>query len=218
MTKTPNNTPATVPLRSGLLLGLFAVIGVAILAGVHDLTRDRIAEQQRQLIIQRLGQVLGSDRYDNDLLNDVIEMRDHGAFGHNEAVRIYRARKSGEPVAVIMELIATGGYNGDIVLLLGIDFAGDVTGARVIRHRETPGLGDPIEVRKSDWITRFTGRSFGDPEREKWAVRKDGGEFDQFTGATITPRAVVRAISRALMYHEERRDQLYLMESNVESE
>ena len=205
---------STPPWKSGALLAVIALVGVALLAGVHDLTDERIEEQEHRLIMQRLGQVLPMSLYDNDLVADVTTLTDQGAFGHDRPVRIFRARMGGEPVAVIMEVVAPDGYNGDITLLVGIDRSNTITGARVISHRETPGLGDPIEIRRSDWIEGFRGRRLGDPPPERWAVRKDGGDFDQFTGATITPRAVVQAIARALAYHERRSDALFAREAD----
>jgi len=199
----------TSPWRAGLLLAAMAVIGVGLLAAVHELTRERIAEQEREVVRERLAQVLPAAAYDNDLLEDVITVRAPEQLGHDRAVRVYRARRGGEPAAAVLEVIAPDGYNGDIVLLLGVTRDGTVTGARVIRHRETPGLGDPIEARRSDWIDDFRGRSLGEPPLAEWTVRKDGGAFDQFTGATITPRAVTRALGRALAWYERDRDRLF---------
>ena len=113
------------------------------------------------------------------------------------------------PVAVVLALIAPDGYGGPIKLLVGINADGSLAGVRVVNHHETPGLGDAIDTRRSNWILGFTGRSLGDPSPAQWAVRKDGGVFDQFTGATITPRAVVKAVKRALVYFEAHRDTLF---------
>jgi len=201
------------PLRSGLTLAGIAVLGVALLTGIHHLTRERIAAQQRDAVAMRLSQVLAPDRYDNDLLHDVIQVTDPETFGHPGPATVYRARRDGQPVAVVMEVTAPNGYNGPIRMLVGILADGSISGVRVVSHRETPGLGDPIEARRSDWITRFEGRSLRDPTPEGWAVRRDGGEFDQFTGATITPRAVVEAVQRALEYHRAHLDALYARQS-----
>ncbi len=208
-----SETTTTPPWRAGLLLAAMALIGVGLLAAVNDMTRERIAAQERQQLLDQLGQVLPADRYDNDLLQDVVNIEGQQALGLKQAARVYRARRGGEPVAVIMEVIAPNGYNGDIALLVGIDTGGRVTGARVLRHRETPGLGDPIEKRRSDWIDGFQGRALGDPPAARWTVKKDGGDFDQFTGATITPRAVVTAIARALAYFESHQAELFEMQS-----
>jgi len=210
---TANKESTTPPWRAGALLALMALIGVGLLAWVHDLTRSTIEAQERAYMLEQLGQVLDPGRFDNDLLNDMILIVDRAAFGHDEVVRIFRARRGGEAVAVIMEVIAPNGYNGNIVMLVGIESTGEITAARVLSHRETPGLGDPIEKRRSDWIDSFQGRSLGDPPPARWAVRKDGGDFDQFTGATITPRAVVTAVARALAYFEDHQEILFQKES-----
>lgn len=196
-------------IRSGVLLALIAVTGVAILSGVHLLTRERIAEQEIRVLKERLAQVLAPELYDNDPREDMVTILRPDVFRHRDPVRVFRARKAGQPVAVFMEVIAPDGYNGDITLLIGILYDGSIAGVRVLAHKETPGLGDPIEARRSDWIHSFSGRSLRDPQAGGWAVRKDGGEFDQFTGATITPRAVVEAVQRALEFHDTHREELY---------
>ncbi len=196
-------------LRNGVLLAVIAVAGVSLLAGVHLATRDRIAEQEKNVILRQLGQVLPMNLYDNDLLTDVIRVHAPDAFLHPAAVTVYRARQGGDPAALVMLVTAPDGYNGDIRMVIAILADGTLGGVRVISHRETPGLGDPIEAERSDWIFGFTGRSLENPGTRGWAVRKDGGDFDQFTGATITPRAVVAAVHRTLVYHERHRDELF---------
>jgi electron transport complex protein RnfG len=193
--------------RSGGLLALIAVAGVSLLSGVFLLTEDRIAEQERRVVMEQLAQVLPPTHHDNDLLDDVILIRDP-EFSP-EPLRVFRGWLQGAPAGLVMEITAPDGYNGAIELLVGIFPDGAVSGVRVVAHRETPGLGDPIEARRSDWILGFDGRSLGDPPVERWAVRRDGGDFDQFTGATITPRAVVGAVRRALEYHHQHGEALY---------
>jgi len=195
--------------RSGMLLGLIALIGTGLLAGVNELTHDRIIEQEKLRVLRELNEIVPTASYDNDLLEDRTEIEDAAFFRHPEPVPVYRARMHGQPVAALMIVTAPDGYNGDIRLVVGIDAGGTVLGVRVIAHRETPGLGDPIETGKSDWILGFTGKSLHNPENAGWAVRRDGGEFDQFTGATITPRAVVRAVHNALLYFAANRQALF---------
>jgi electron transport complex protein RnfG len=154
------------------------------------------------MVLEQLGQVLPPDRYDNAMHEDYITFRDEQHFPRGQEVTAYRARVSGQPVAVILRFDAVDGYNGPIRLLAGIGRGGRLTGVRVVSHRETPGLGDGIEAARSDWIRGFEGKSLADPAPPGWAVERDGGEFDQFTGATITPRAVVEAVQRALEYYE----------------
>jgi len=193
------------PLRAALLLAAAAVVTVGVVAIVSDLARPRIEANERAQRVARLAEVLAGTRYDNDLLQDVVMVRDVERLGTDERLPVYVARQAGHPVAAILTTVAPDGYAGSIRLLVGIDADGHLLGVRVLAHRETPGLGDPIDERKSTWIDGFKGRSLGDPALERWQVKKDGGDFDQFTGATVTPRAVVRAILNALLYFEANR-------------
>lgn len=195
-------SPARSPLlKSAAALGLVAILGTSLLAGVHGLTAARIADQERKMVLKQLGQIVPPDRYDNAMHEDYFTFRDERHFPRGQEVTAYRARNGGRPVAVLLRFDAVDGYNGPIRLLVGIEEGGRLAGVRVTSHRETPGLGDGIDAAKSDWILQFDGRSLSDPEPPGWAVERDGGEFDQFTGATITPRAVVEAVQRALEYH-----------------
>lgn len=203
-----SNTPYPV-LRSGILLGLIALLGTALLAGVYELTHERILEQEKNRVLQQLNAVVPVTFYNNDLLADTMEIEDESFFHHPAPVTVYRARMDGQPVAVLMNFVAPDGYNGDIRLLAGIDTHGTILGVRVVSHRETPGLGDPIEIEKSDWILAFTTRSLLNTQTGGWAVKRDGGEFDQFTGATISPRAVVKAVHNILVYFEANRQLLF---------
>lgn len=196
-------------IRSGLLLGIIALLGTALLAGVNALTHERIEEQEKRRMLQQLNEIVPASSFNNDLLADMIEVRDEEHFRHPAPIRVYRARMNDRPVAVLMLVTAPDGYNGDIRLLTGIGDDGTVIGVRVVTHRETPGLGDPIEVERSDWILGFDRKSLQDPEDEDWAVKKDGGQFDQFTGATITPRAVVKAVHSTLTYFQENGQMLF---------
>ena len=196
-------------IRSGLLLGSIALLGTALLAGVNYLTQDRIIEQEKRRALQRLNEIVPVVAYNNDLLEDVIQIEEPGFFRHAAAVDVYRARMDGRPVAVIMIVTAPDGYNGDIRVLIGVNAEGTVLGVRVLSHRETPGLGDPIDAEKSNWVFGFAQKSLQNPEHDGWAVKRDGGEFDQFTGATISPRAVVRAVHTALLYFQANKQALF---------
>lgn len=196
-------------LKASLSLAVVALIGVALLAGTWELTEDQIAEQRRKAVLASLNQVLPAERYDNDLQDDSLILHAQGFFHHSKPITVFRARKQGQAVAVIMQMTSGDGYNGDIGLLVGIDTAGKIVGVRVTQHRETPGLGDSIDTRHSDWVLGFNQRSLGDPEAQKWTVKRNGGYFDQFTGATISPRAVVKAVRRALEYERDHRAELY---------
>lgn len=197
-------------LASALRLGAFALAAAALLAGMVLLTQDRIAAEVRRAELAAMAAVLPAEGYDNDPLADAIRIVDVEAFGSAEPVIVHRVRRGGEPVGAVLALTAPDGYSGPIRLLLGVDVEGRVIGVRITEHRETPGLGDPIESGKSDWALGFDGRALGDPAEARWAVKKDGGEFDQFAGATITPRAVVRAVRRGLAYFRDNRARLFV--------
>ena len=202
-------------IRSGVLLGLIAVLGTALLTGVNALTHERIVEQEKLRVLQQLNAVVSTASYNNDLLDDRIEINNEAVFRHPAPVVVYRARMDDKPVAVLMIVTAPDGYNGDIRLLTAIDSTGTVLGVRVVSHRETPGLGDPIEVERSDWVLGFTGKSLLNPRGKSWAVKRDGGEFDQFTGATISPRAVVKAVRSTLLYFKANQKSLFETASNT---
>ncbi len=196
-------------LLSGVFLWLFAVVGTTLVALTEFTTYDAIVENERQVLLRNLYALLPPDRLDNDIANDSIELAADPLLGTEAPSTLYRARKGGEPVAAIFNSIAPNGYSGKIHLLVGVYVDGSLAGVRVVKHAETPGLGDGIEIRKSDWIRGFDGRSLDNPGTDGWAVRRDGGEFDQFTGATITPRAVVAAVRRTLLYYRDNADILF---------
>lgn len=197
------------PLRAAVLLAAVATVTVGGVAVVHDIARPRIEANERAQRVARLAEVLGRVQYDNDLLEDTIDVRDPELLGTDEPLPVHRARLGGRPVAALIETVAPDGYSGSIRLLVAVDTNGRLLGVRVLSHKETPGLGDGIDRRKSNWIDAFAGRSLGDPAPDGWRVRKDGGEFDQFTGATVTPRAVVRAVHNALLYFDAHRDEIF---------
>lgn len=202
-------------LKIGLLLSLFASAGAGIVAVTEKLTQERIAANERAALRQTIDAVLPPASYNNLILKDTIKVTDPTLLGTPDPVRAYRARWDGQPVAVVLTPVAPDGYNGPIKLLVGIGYDGRLTGVRVLSHQETPGLGDKIEAEKSDWIFGFTGRSLGNPPVAKWKVKKDGGRFDQFTGATITPRAVVKAVRNTLNYFKHHRETLFSKEKNL---
>ncbi len=185
------------------LLGGFATMAAALLVGGNIATQDAIAERQREDLLASLSQVIPSDRYDNDLVAKPLEIKDD----QGKSTIIYRGTKGSQVSALAWEIVGQG-YAGDIRLLIGMDESGKISGVRVLAHAETPGLGDKIELAKSDWILGFNGLSLGKPPAEKWAVKKDGGQFDAFSGATITPRGVVKAIKSGLNFYAEHKTQL----------
>lgn len=196
-------------LISAVLLALFAIVGTTLVATTHNVTAERIALNERQALLSALHTLIPPDSHDNDIFSDYIEVRDPRLLGTRGAVTVYRARQNGEPVAAVLTPVAPDGYGGAIKLLVAVRYDGTVAGVRVMSHHETPGLGDKIEREKSDWITTFEGKSLDQPPRAKWKVQKDGGVFDQFTGATITPRAVVSSVYNALRYYNAHREEIF---------
>ncbi|WP_201768373.1 electron transport complex subunit RsxG [Stutzerimonas azotifigens] len=193
--------------RNALVLGLFAVVTVGAVTLLRQATAERIEAAGRAAQVRALGQLLPPGSYDNDLLAYSRLLQDP-LLGGRTAQPAYLALHEGRPAAVILRATAPDGYSGAIHLLVGIRADGRIAGVRVLEHRETPGLGDKIEAGKSDWIHGFAGRSLASPAAEGWAVKKDGGRFDQFAGATITPRAVVGAVHRTLQYFDANRQVL----------
>jgi len=195
-------------LIAGFILGAFAVGGVGLVAVTHQLTEERIAANEREATLRTLAAIVPHERMDNDPLQDVIEVSDPDLLGA-ESTRVYRIRGGGEPLAVVLNPVVPDGYAGPIKLLVSVLSDGTLGGVRVLSHRETPGLGDRIEIGKSDWVLGFDGKSLGDPPEAKWKVKRDGGAFDQFAGATITPRAVVKAVKNTLIYVRQEGAALY---------
>lgn len=187
--------------QNALVLGLFAVVTVGGVTLLQQGTASRIQASERAAQVRALGEILPAGSYDNDLLAHALMLHDP-LLGNRTPLPAYLALRDGQPSAIILQITAPDGYSGAIRLLVGVTADGTLAGVRTLQHRETPGLGDKIELAKSDWIRSFEGRSLTNPAPERWAVKKDGGEFDQFAGATVTPRAVVNAVQRALHYFE----------------
>ena len=188
---------------------LFAVIGAALVGLTFTQTEDDIKHNEELTLLKKLNNIIPADSYDNDLLQDIITLKANPLLGTDEQSLAYRARKNRKNVAVVFSSIAPNGYNGPIHLLVGIKADGVLAGVRVVKHRETPGLGDVVSSTHSDWILGFDGRSLSNPEQKGWKVKRDGGIFDQFTGATITPRAVVKAVHNALLYFDQNQATLF---------
>lgn len=187
----------------GVILGVFCLGFGAILAMTNSATVDDIAARAMEDRQNSLGQVIPNEIHDNNVLENTLTMQNK----QGKEITIYRATKDGKVTGLAYEIFGPG-YAGQIKLMLGIAADGKVTGVRVLAHKETPGLGDKIEVKKGDWITRFDGLSIGNPPIEKWRVKKDGGQFDQFAGATITPRGVVQGIREGLEFFDAHKAEL----------
>ena len=196
-------------LLAGFVLGAFAIIGVTLVAITHLTVDQRIADNQYQAMQRKLATILPAGQSANDPLADRIQVPARDFLGV-ETSQVYRVRKGEEPVAVVLEPVVPDGYAGPIRLLVSVLHDGTLGGVRVLSHHETPGLGDKIEEAKSDWVLHFQGKSLTDPPLDKWTVKRDGGEFDQFTGATITPRSIVNAVKNTLIYVKQQGDQLFV--------
>jgi electron transport complex protein RnfG len=195
-------------LKNALVLGLFAIATVGSVAILQQATAERIAKAEREAQVRALSEILPQGSYDNHLLDNSLELHDP-LLGSKAPQTAYIALKDDQPSAIILRATAPDGYSGAIHLLIGIQANGQLAGVRVLSHKETPGLGDKIELAKSAWIRSFEGKSLTHPKDEGWAVKKDRGEFDQFAGATITPRAVVKAVHKALQFFDANRQQLF---------
>lgn len=202
-------------LTTASLLTAFAAVGAALVGLTFSQTEDDIKHNEKLTLLKQLNTIIPAQDYDNDLLLDTLTIKPQIQLGTKENTLVYRARNVDKNVAVVLSSIAPSGYNGPIHLLVGIYADGRVAGVRVVKHRETPGLGDAVSISHSDWILGFDNRSLSNPNEKQWKVKRDGGIFDQFTGATITPRAVVKAVHNALIYFDNNQDKLFRNEEKT---
>ncbi|MBT8066484.1 MAG: electron transport complex subunit RsxG [Gammaproteobacteria bacterium] len=206
---------STTVIKSGVTLAVIAAICTALVALTYQTTEQRIADNEKAWLERSLEPALSGVAYDSGISDSKITLPPpHGLPGSEDAL-IYRVYTKGEPVAALFVVSARDGYSGPIRLLVGIETTGRLTGIHVLEHSETPGLGDGVETAKSDWARQFTGRSLLDPEPEGWQIKTDGGQFDQLTGASVTPRAIVKAVKETLLYFDRHRDQVF---ANLASE
>lgn len=202
--------------QSGAILAVMAAICTSLVALTYSTTEERIEANDRAILQQSLAPVLSGRHFDNDLVMSGVTMPPPHDLPGNEAAEIYRAFAGDAPVAALFVVSAPDGFVGPIRLLIGIDTAGTITGVRVLQHRETPGIGDLIDSRRSDWIFQFDGTSLSAPPQERWAIKGDGGDFDQLTGASVTPRAVVKAILETLVYFDANRERVFAATAGVD--
>ncbi|NVK40008.1 MAG: electron transport complex subunit RsxG [Oceanospirillaceae bacterium] len=196
-------------IRSSTLgIAVFAVVTAGLIAITQVGTAERIKRNELEQQARALYEIVSRDSLDDDLLDHPVEFVAPALLGHERPETGYRGYRNGEPALVILPVIAPDGYTGEISLIVGINADASVAGVRVLAHKETPGLGDKIDLKKSKWVLGFAGQNKDGEDDPSWAVRKDGGRFDQFTGATITPRAVVNAVGRAVDYFREHRAEL----------
>lgn len=194
---------------SAVILGMLAAVCTALVAWTYQQTAARIVQNEKDFLEQSLAPALGGLYFDSDLSRSAITIEPPHELPGSGPATVYRVYREGAPVAALFVVTARDGYSGPIRLLIGIEADSTISAVRVLQHQETPGLGDKIESSKSDWLEQFPGRSLGDPPQAEWAIRRDGGVFDQLTGASITPRAVVKAIRETLIYFEANRDAVF---------
>jgi electron transport complex protein RnfG len=195
--------------RTLVLVAAIAAVAALLVTGSHEFSKDRIAAHERARLLQALYSVLDPAIVNENVEPILISATDPALLGSDEPTDVFIAIDRRRPVAAIFAPIAPDGYNAAIRLLVGISVSGEITGVRVVSHRETPGLGDAIDVRKSDWILQFDGTSLQDPALAAWAVDKDDGAFDSITGATVTPRAVIKAVKNTLLYFDGHKNDLF---------
>lgn len=201
---------------SAAILGIFGILGAALVSLTWTATAERIASNQQEAFLRNVYKLIDKSEIDNDLLKDVVTL--HTSPLAKTEVKVYRARRQGRPVALIFSPVQGPGYASPINLMVGVRYDGTLGGVRVLSHMETPGLGDKIDEERSDWILGFNGKSLGNPAPEKWKVKKDGGVFDQFTGATITPRSIVSTVKKVLEYYAREKENLFKKPAEAQTE
>lgn len=197
--------------KNSLILAIFAIVCTAIVGLVNELTSEKIKAQEQLQLLKTLHSIIEPTRYNNNITQDCVSLSSTllGNSSNDKGMQTaYIARKDNKAVALAMTSTAPDGYNGNIELIIAINMDDTVSGVRVLKHQETPGLGDKVELRKSNWIDSFTGEKLVSENDARWAVTKDNGMFDQFTGATITPRAVVKAVKKTLLYFKDNKHSL----------
>ncbi len=195
--------------KTAITLVAFAFLGTAMLAYVFDITRAPIEASEKEARLALFKQILPESTYDNDLLKDNVEIVPNEQLGNRQPTVANIAKSNGKTAGVILEAVAHDGYSGDIKLLIAIRADGSISGVRVLAHKETPGLGDYIDITHGNWIKLFNDESVNKTPIEQWHVKKDGGKFDYVAGATITPRAVVKAVLKALQFYEANKQTLF---------
>jgi len=195
--------------KGGITLAVIAAICTVLVAATHRITADRIVANEQAWLERSLQPALSGLFYDSGVTESKLIIPAPHDLPGSEAAIIYRVYAENLPVAALFVISARDGYAGPIRILVGIDVQGKVSGVHVLEHRETPGLGDRVESTKSDWVKQFNGRSLVNPQRDGWAIRRDGGDFDQLSGASVTPRAIVKALRETLLYFAEHEDEIF---------
>ncbi|HBH35076.1 MAG TPA: electron transport complex subunit RsxG [Gammaproteobacteria bacterium] len=195
-------------LASGLILGFFGILGALLVSGTEQQTRDIIIHNERMALLNQLYELVPQSEIDNDFLQHPLTLNAPEFLGISDTTA-YVGMRQGKLAAVVFEATIPNGYAGPILMLVAVDSKGTLKGVRVVSHSETPGLGDKVELERSDWVLGFNGKSLTNPSESQWKVKKDGGVFDQFTGATITPRAIVNSVRKALLYFDQEHQVLF---------
>ncbi len=201
---------------STILLATFTGLGATLVITTYELTKEQIKMSEQANLLKNLNTIIPKQNYDNDLLKQQLIVPNSSQLGNKGPTIIYQAWKNNKPVALAFAITAHEGYNGDIKILIAINYNGQISGVRVISHQETPGLGDKIDIAKNDWILGFNGKKLVSNQASQWKVKKDGGVFDQFSGATITPRTVVNTVYKALDYFNHNHEKLFLQQSQYD--
>ena len=207
-------------LASGLILGFFGILGALLVSGTEQQTRDIIIHNERMALLNQLYELVPQSEIDNDFLQHPLTL-DAPEFLGISNTTAYVGTRQGKLAAIVFEATIPNGYAGPILMLVAVDSKGTLKGVRIVSHSETPGLGDKVELERSDWVLGFNGKSLTNPGESQWKVKKDGGLFDQFTGATITPRAIVNSVRKALLYFDQEHQAIfkrYLIEAQVEAQ
>lgn len=204
--------------KNGMTLAIIAAVCTGLVATTYHLTRDRILANEQAWLEKSLEPVLSGLSYEGSISESRLVLQaPHELPGRDDAI-IYRVYADNKPLAALFAVTAPDGYAGPIRLLLGISYDGTVTGLRILEHRETPGLGDKIDASRSDWVYQFDGKKLGNPETKAWFIQRDGGYFDQLSGASVTPRAVVKAARETLLYFNLNRDEIFSGNESQRSE
>ena len=205
-------------IKGGVTLAAMAAICTLLVAATYQLTADRIAANERAWLERSLEPALSGVFFEGSVTESKVVIPPPHDLPGNDTAIVYRVFAEEAPVAALFAVTARDGYAGSIRILVGVGIDGTVTGVRIVEHRETPGLGDRIDQSRSDWVYQFDGRSLGSPVEANWLLEVDGGEFDQLTGASVTPRAVIKAIRDTLIYFDAHRDEIFTMPASEEQQ
>lgn len=200
-------------MQTSLRLLMFTVVGTAALAFTFNITHDKIAASEEAEKLNLIKQIVPQEKFDNQIMQDTLSIAADPLLGNAQPTIAYRGRLQSQPSVLVLEAIAPDGYSGKIRFIMALQYDGTISGVRVVKHKETPGLGDYIDAAKSDWIKGFNGISLTNRTDKDWKVKKDGGQFDYMTGATISPRAMIKAVHKASQYYAQHRDELFAQQT-----